>query len=64
MIYPCFGLNTAYYVYYCTTDAVLVCQFLQFCNCLVSAKHDGFGKKALSICKNQLYCIMQYIGVS
>ena len=33
---------------------------LQFCNCLVSIKHDGSGKMALSICKNQLYCIMQY----
>ena len=45
MIYPCFDLNTAYYVYYVMTDAVVVCQFFQFCNCLVNTKHDGFGKR-------------------
>ena len=37
---------------------------LQFCNCWVSTKHNGFGEKALPICKNQLHFIMQYITVS
>ena len=60
MIYPCFGLNTAYSM--CTVLWLMLWLYasLQFCNCLVSIKHDGFGKKAPFICKNHaIYrCIM------
>ena len=46
MTYPCFDLNTAYYVYcVMTIDVVVRMSVLQFCNCLVSIKHDGFGKR-------------------
>ena len=55
VIYPCFDL-----IYDWCCSCMLA---LQFCN-LVAIKHYGFVKKALSICINQLYHIMQYIAVS
>ena len=59
MIYPCFDLNIAYYVYCVMTIAVALCQFYSSVTVwYVSIKHDGFGKMALSICKNQLHRIM------
>ena len=36
---------------------------LQFCNCLVGIKHYDFGKKALSICKNQLLYTIPYCAI-
>ena len=45
MIYPCFDLNTAYYVYCVMTDAVVVCQFYSSVTVWLSTKHDGFGKR-------------------
>ena len=45
MIYPCFDLNTAYYVYCFMTDAVVVCQFYSSATVWLSTKHDGFGKR-------------------
>ena len=52
---PYFDLNTAYYVYYIMTDAVVVCQlYSSVTACLVSIKHyHGCGQKALSISNNQ-----------
>ena len=52
MKYPCFDLKTAYYVCVLYYDWWYSCMpVLQFCNYLVGIKHDGFGNKALSICK-------------
>ena len=45
MIYPCFGLNTPYYVYCVMTDAVVVCQFFSSVTVWLSTKHDGFRKR-------------------
>ena len=45
MIYPCFDLNTADYVYCVMTDAVVVCQFFSSVTVWLSIKHDGFGKR-------------------
>ena len=42
-MYPCFDLNTTHYVYCVMTDGYM--PVLQFCNCLVGIKHDGFGKR-------------------
>ena len=51
MIYPCFDLNTAYYVYCVMTDFVVVCQFFSSVT-LVSTKHDGIGKRLCLSAKN------------
>ena len=36
---------------------------LQFCNYLVGIKHNGFGKKALFICKNELIHTILYCAI-
>ena len=64
MIYPCFDLNTVYYVYCVMTDAVVVCQFFSSVTVWLSTKHDGFEERLCQSakisytvsCNISLYC--------